>query len=65
MLLTCTLVVARSMIVVVVIVLSRLDSIVDLFKDMHFVLVYASPRSFNFCPLLADWCYSGCDCGPR
>ena len=61
MLLTCTLVVVRSMIVVVVIVLSRLDSIVDLFKDMHFVLLYASPRSLNFCPYLADWCY----CGPR
>ena len=65
MLLTRTLVVVRSMIVVVVIVLSRLDNIVELFKEMRFVLLYASPRSFNFCPHLADWCYCGCDCGPR
>ena len=44
MLVSLSLVVLRSMMIVVLIVLRGLDSFVDFREDMRFVLLYASPR---------------------
>ena len=58
MLLTLTMVDTRYMILVVLIVLSRVDSVVDLSDEMHFILL-----NFNIFPFQANWCFSACDCG--
>ena len=47
MLVSLTLVVLRSMMIVVLIVLRGLDSFVDFREDMRFVLLCVSPKSFN------------------
>ena len=57
MLVSLTLVVLRFMMIVVLIVLSGLDSFVDFRKDMRFVLLSARPKSFNICLFLANYCY--------
>ena len=63
MLLTLTMVDTRSMILVVLIVLSRVDSVVDVCDEMHFISLRVSPTNFNIFPFQANWCFSACDCG--
>ena len=53
----------RSMILVVLIVLSRVESVVDVCEETHFVSQRVSPTSFNIFPFNGKWCFSACDCG--
>ena len=59
---TLTMVEARSMLLVVLIVLSRVDSVADVCDVMHFVLLRVSLTSFNIFPFKPNWCFFGCNC---
>lgn len=63
LLLTLTMVDTRSMILAVVIVLSRVDSVVDLWDEMNFLLICVSPTGFIVFPFLGTSSFSACDCG--
>ena len=51
LLLTLTMADTRSIVLVVLIVLSRVDSVVDVCYEMYFVLLFVNPTSFNIFPL--------------
>ena len=53
----------RSIILVLLIVLRRVESVVDVCDEMHFVLLRVNPTSFNIFPFQANWCFSGFDFG--
>ena len=56
---------ARSMILEVLIFLSRVDSVVDVCEKTQFFSQRVSPTSFNIFPFKERWCFSACDCDVR
>ena len=61
--LTLTMVDTRSMVLVVLIVLSRVASVVDVCEEKHFVSQSVKPTSLNIFIFQGNWCFSACDCG--